>query len=80
METSEKVKFGFRAKMYYLCSTKGETAWFSPFFGSKMPKTTSKLVKITSNIGKFTFDVVFPTSHVIQKLTNLGLKTPDLVT
>ncbi len=42
--------------LYY----KEETTQFPPFFGSKIAKMTSKVIKNSSNIGGKIFDVVFP--------------------
>ena len=51
--------------MLYLCSTRGEPHWFSPFLGLKCGETRSKVVKTRSDVVKITSDVVFRRSDVL---------------
>ena len=72
---ARKVRFGFRSKMLYLCTTEEKTMRFSPFFGSKMAKTTFDVVKTSSKVVKTRSDVVFRTSDVVKISPDLGSKT-----
>ncbi|MBQ2122756.1 MAG: hypothetical protein II200_02040, partial [Bacteroidaceae bacterium] len=68
-------KFGFRSKMLYLCIAEEETMWFPPFFGPKMAKTTSDVIKTSFDVVKNTSDVVFTKSDVVKNLPDFDTKT-----
>ena len=52
----------------------GETRRFPLFLASKTAKTTSKVVKISSNIGETTSKIFSPTLYVINFTSNFALK------
>ncbi len=70
-------RFGFLPKMLYLCTTRRKLRSFLLFLTPKMAKTTSKVIKISSNIGETIFDVVSPTLHIIIFTSNFALKTSN---
>ncbi len=68
-------QFGFCSKMYYLCNTRRKPHGFLLFLAPKMAKTTSKVIKFSSNIGEMTSKIFSPISQKGNFTLNLALKT-----